>query len=103
MVPPVESGGPTFTDVTTDLASGVRPGPDPGKSQKTWGPENPQLREKGLVLLLKSRPSKSRSTTSSRSYMKQRPGISRRINSFMLYSLRPESSPIISRPTKLWW
>jgi hypothetical protein len=102
-VPPAVSRGPTFTDVTTDPASRGPAGLDPGKSQKTWGPESPQLREKGPVPLPKSRPSKSRSTTSARSYMKQRPDIPRHISSFMLYLLRPGSSAIISRPIKLWW
>jgi hypothetical protein len=33
--------------------------------------------------------------------MKQRPGVLRRISSFILYSLRPGNSIIISRPTRL--
>jgi hypothetical protein len=102
-VPPVEGRGPVSTNVTIDLASkgsaGFRPGGEPGDLGSGESPaqgERPSLASKVKI-------SRSRSTTSVRSFMKQRLGIVRCISSFTLYSLRPGSSAIISRPTRLWW
>jgi hypothetical protein len=79
----------------------VRLGPGLKKHQATWGPASPQLKQKDPVRLAESEPLRSRSTMSARSFMKQRPGILRRISSFMLFSLHPGNSVTIFRPTRL--
>jgi hypothetical protein len=99
----VGEGGSASTSETTGPIRRVRPGLHPGKCQVTRGPASPQLKKKDPVRQAKSRPSRSRSTTLVRSFMRQRPGTLRRISSFMLSLLRPGNSVIISRPIRLWW
>jgi hypothetical protein len=81
----------------------VRPGSDLEKHQAIWGSAGPQLKQKDPPRLAESGPSRSRSTMSVRSFMRQRPGILRCISFFMLYSLRLGNSATTSRPTRSWW
>jgi hypothetical protein len=103
MVPPVADGGPASTSVTTDPASEGSAGSAPVEASGDLGSGASQLKQKDPVRQAKSRLSRSRSTTSARSFMRQKPGILRCINSFMPFSLRPGNSITISRPTRLWW
>jgi hypothetical protein len=101
--PPAGEGGPASPSLTTGPASEGPAGSRPGNAPGDLGAGGSPAQTEGLNPAGGSGPSRSRSTTSVRSFMKQRPGILRRISSFMLYLLHPGNSVTISRPTRLWW
>jgi hypothetical protein len=101
--PPAGGGGPASTTPATGPTSEGPAGSRPGEAPRNLGSESPQFKQKDPVRLAESGPSRSRSTTSVRSFTRQKPGILRRISSFMLYSLRPGNSATTFRPIRLWW